>query len=430
MDERREQMTLWHPWNPTTGETHRPLYDRGAGYRLYDASGKEYLDATSGALNAICGHGRERMAAVAATQMQRLEHVDLGGADHRPALDLADALDAILPATGPWHTSFVNSGSEATELAIKIAHDYWRNVGEPRTALVSFADGYHGTTLLAKSMTELPGNTADQTIDTRITRIPFPSTGAALRESGGPELLQSFRSALESTPTAAVLVEAVLNVGGGVVLPRGFLRELRALCDESGTVLILDEVFCGLGRTGRMFGFEHDEVTPDIVTISKGLGAGFIPIAAVSAGGRVYDSYASATPPATLQYGHTTGGHAVASAVALEVLRTITTEHLVDNAAERGRQLLAQLAPLNDLNGVHDVRGLGLVVTVEFDTETLAEDVERRAWERGLIVRRQRQHVMAIPPLTIDRAGIDELTDALVRAVQDTISSAHALTDG
>lgn len=404
--------TLWHPWNPATAHDGRTVIDHGTGYTVTDANGRTYIDAISGALNANCGHGNTRIAAAAQRQLRRIAHFDLGVATHEPARALADELAALLP-DGQWHTVFVNSGSEATELAIKLAHDYWRNVGEPRTHVVSFADGYHGSTLLAKSLTLLPGNAADVPVGFPITHVSLPMPAWQLRDAEPGALLARFADAIATRPTAAVIVEPLLNVGGGIVLPRGFLRGLRDLCDRTGTLLITDEVFCGLGRTGRMFGFEHDGAVPDVVTTSKGLAAGYVPIAAVTANDRVFDSYTTDV----LRYGHTTGGHAVACAAGLEVLRILGEQRLVANAAARGSELLDALAPLAESPGVVDVRGLGLVVTVEFASNEFADEVAARTLAAGVLLRRQRHHLMAIPPLVIDQRGTAELAGRISDSV-------------
>jgi adenosylmethionine-8-amino-7-oxononanoate aminotransferase len=414
--------TLWHPWNPPTAQRDRTVIDHGLGYTVTDARGRTYIDAMSGALNAHCGHANTELVAAAAEQLGRLAHVDLGVAAHQPAVALAERLGGLLPAGTGWHTVFVNSGSEATELAVKLAHDYWRNLGRPRTHIMSLADGYHGGTLLARSLTALPGNTADVPVGFPITRITLPTNAQRLR-TGSPEpLLERFADAIRHEPAAAVIVEPLLNVGGGIVLPDGFLTGLRELCDATGTLLILDEVFCGLGHTGRMFGFEHAGVVPDIVTCSKGLGAGYIPIAAVTAASKIYDSYVDDV----LRYGHTTGGHAVACAVGLAVLDILAEQRLPENAAARGAELLTALRPLAALPGVRDVRGLGLVVTVEFADETTAERAATLALDAGVILRRQRRHLMAIPPLVIDERGTAELADRMLTAIRPVITARSA----
>jgi len=414
---------LWYPWNSTSGQQNKPVFVSGSGYLIKDSRGREYIDAMSGALNANCGHGNQQIAEAALWQMRRIAHVDLSVAAHEPALELAASLAVRMPGGGELrHTCFVNSGSEATELAVKIAHDYWRNIGLPRRRIVSLADGYHGSTQLAKSFTLLPGNTTGIDIGFPVTRVPLPVAPRALRLGSPSGLLDLFRHALHAEPVAAVIVEPLLNVGGGVVLPVGFLKGLRDLCKETGTLLIADEIFCGFGRTGRMFGCDHDGIIPDVMTCSKGLSSGYMPIASVTARTTIYESYGSATGMGVLQYGHTTGGHAVACSAALQVLRIIDEQRLCANAEARGEQLLTALAPAAELPGIADVRGVGLVVTVEFATESSATRAAELAFESGVVVRRQGRHLMAVPPLIIDERGIAELACRMLGAIRRAIS--------
>ncbi|MCX4245225.1 aminotransferase family protein [Paraliomyxa miuraensis] len=399
----------------------RPFLVRGSGYRVWDQDGRMFIDAMSSALNANCGHGDPRIADAAHRQMQRIAHFDLGVGTHAPAQDLARALASVMPDPALRWTTFVNSGSEATEAAIRIVHDYWGNRGDPRRHVVSFAAGYHGSTVLAKSLTTIPRNATEVTLSFPISRIPMPAPPRALREGLPDALLDAFREAMEAQPTAAVVVEPLLNVGGGIVLPTGFLRGLRALCDETGALLVLDEVFCGLGRTGRMFGFDHEGVVPDIVTTSKGLAAGYVPIASVTCHQTVYESFTLPGGLGALHYGHTTGGHAVGCAAALEVLRIVRADELCGNAAARGAELLEGLGALVRHERVVDVRGLGLVVSVELASEDDAAEVLARALEQGVIPRQQGRHIMAVPPLVLDRAGVDELVTKLSAAVDQVL---------
>ncbi|MEV6344740.1 aminotransferase class III-fold pyridoxal phosphate-dependent enzyme [Actinoplanes sp. NPDC051851] len=408
---------LWHPWSPMDEPGFRPTFVRGEGYRVVDDTGRRYLDASSAALNAHCGHGSTRLADAAADQLRAIAHFDLGVAAHPPARRLAAALADLLPGDGPWWTSLVNSGSEATELAVRIALDHAANHGEERRQIVSLAAGYHGTTLLAKSLTRLPGNEAPAAIGLPVRHIPLPSAARDLRMGDPATLLGGFEAALRAAPTAAVVVEPLLNVGGGVVLPDGFLTGLRALCDRYGALLVLDEVFCGFGRTGRMFGFEHEGITPDIVTYSKGLSSGYIPIGGVSCRPFVHDGYLAPGGAGILRHGHTTGGHAAACRVALEVLDVIREDDLCGNAAHRGGELLAGLEKALGHEHVADVRGRGLVAAVEFaddDTAGRALDAVR---DRGVLLRRQGRHLMAVPPLIIDEEGVAEIVAATLEAV-------------
>ncbi|UNZ08344.1 L-Lysine-8-amino-7-oxononanoate aminotransferase [Streptomyces rimosus subsp. rimosus] len=407
----RDRRYVWHPWSPVGGaDQDRPVLVSGQGYRVRDAAGREYLDAMASAMNASCGHAHPALIAAAERQMSLLPHFDLSVGTHLPVGRAAERIGALLPQ-GLDRTLFVNSGSEATEAAVRIAHNYWTNKGEPRNRIVTFAAGYHGTTYVAQHLSGLPTNAVYGGEPFPVTRVrPSLPPRELRRPEALPVLVEEFeRAVLDGTPPAAVFVEALLNVGGGVILPDGLLRALRDLCDRTGALLIVDEVFCGFGRTGRMFGFEHDGVAPDLVTMSKGLSGGYVPFAALTTTEAVYSSFAADPLIGGLRYGHTTGGHAVACAVACAVLDVIEERKLVEASAVLGEQLLAGLRPLLDHPEVSDVRGLGLVATVECARPEAAADLVAGARAHGVLLRRQGTAVMAIPPLVIDESGVAEL---------------------
>ncbi|UNO43217.1 aminotransferase class III-fold pyridoxal phosphate-dependent enzyme [Streptomyces sp. MST-110588] len=415
----RDRRFVWHPWSPVEASGQDALVlVSGRGDRVRDAAGREYLDAMACALNSSCGYAHPALVAAAERQMSLLPHYDLSVGTHLPVGRVAERLGALLPE-GLGRTLFLNSGSEATEAAVRIAHDYWTNKGEPRSRIVTFAAGYHGTTYIAQHLSGLPTNAVYGAEPFPVTRVRPSLPARELRTPEAlPALVQEFEHAvLDGTPPAAVFVEPLLNVGGGVVLPAGFLRALRELCDRCGTLLIVDEVFCGFGRTGRMFGFEHDGVTPDLVTMSKGLSGGYVPFAALSTTEEVYASFAADPLLGGLRYGHTTGGHAVACAVALAVLDVIEERKLVQASATLGEQLLAGLRPLLDHREVLDVRGLGLVATVECAGPEVAAELVAGARARGVLLRRQGAAVMAIPPLVIGESGVAELVSVTGQAL-------------
>jgi adenosylmethionine-8-amino-7-oxononanoate aminotransferase len=317
---------------------------------------------------------------------------------------------------------FANSGAEATEAAIRIAWDYWRMCEEPRERIISFAAGYHGSTLLARHLSGLPFTAIETPPPFDVTRVELPMPPCELRHPEGlGALTAAFRRAvLEGPPPAAVIVEALLNVGGGVTFPAGFLNELQQICSRLGTLLVLDEVFCGFGRTGAMFGFEHDGISPDLVTMSKGITGGYIPLSAVAVTERVVQVFRAAGAP--LSCGQTTSGHAVAAAAALATLDVIEKEHLVGAAATRGGRLLELLQPLRIHHTVQDVRGLGLVVVVEFTDESSATAVAAQARRNGLLLRQQRNSLMAMPPLIITDDGIAEIAHIWRRSVTESVA--------
>jgi adenosylmethionine-8-amino-7-oxononanoate aminotransferase len=236
-------------------------------------------------------------------------------------------------------------------------------------------------------------------------------------EESADALIALFAKALETgSPAAAVMVEPLLGLGGCVVLPAGFLTRLRQLCDQYGTLLILDEVFTGFGRTGRMFGFEHDGIVPDIVTLSKGISGGYVPLAALTVTSAIKQTFVREPIAQGLRYGHTTGGHAVASTVANTVLDVMTDEKLVENSASQGATLLEGLSTLSSPL-ITDVRGLGLVVAIEADSPESAAVIGEAAVRLGVLVRHERGVIRIAPPLTITTDETAELLQKLKSAV-------------
>lgn len=367
-------------------------------------------------MNAACGHGRTEIIEAVETQLRQIAHFDLSVALTTPPMQLARRLADLLPAP-LYHVLFANSGAEATEAAIRLAWDYWRLRGQPRERIVSFADGYHGSTLLSRHLSGLAFTAIDTPPPFQVTRVELPVPPSELRDPKSlAAMAAAFRQAvLQGPPPAAVIVEALLNVGGGVLLPSGFLTELREICAERETLLVLDEVFCGFGRTGALFGFDHDGISPDLMTMSKGITSGYLPLSAVAVTDRVVEVFQTAA--AALPCGQTTSGHAVAAAAALATLDVIEKESLVSAAAIRGRRLLELVEPLRAHGAVRDVRGLGLVVVVEFDDESRAAAVGAQARRNGLLLRQQRNSLMAIPPLVISDDGVAEIAEIWRRSV-------------
>lgn len=408
------------PWSPIKEKQTRVVVDRAVGERLWDPDGTEYIDASS--LNASCGYGRPEVVAAASDQMARMQGVDLSVHDHEIAGVLARRLlTHVAPELS--RVLFTNSGSEGIEASCFIAASYYAHIGRPRTRVVTFARGYHGSTILARSLSQLPPTAHWFTDPARVTPVTIPGTDRDARDPATtPLLLAAFAEAIThdpADPPMAVLVEPLINVGGGVVLPPGFLRGLRELCDEHGVLLIIDEVFTGIGRTGRMFGFQHEEITPDIVVSSKGLSGGYAPIAAVAIQDHVYKTFADDAFFGGVRYGHTTSGHAVACATSVAVLDVIEKDGLVENARRMGDRLLDGLASSTDHALVRDVRGLGMLAVLEMDGHDRATALVERAREHRLLVRQQGPVVMVVPPLTADAEAIDDIVDRLSSALSE-----------
>ncbi|GJF30416.1 adenosylmethionine-8-amino-7-oxononanoate aminotransferase [Kitasatospora sp. NE20-6] len=414
----RDRRHVWHTWSPLSADRSALTLTHGSGHRVWDIDGRGYVDAS--ALNSTCGYGHPEVLRAIAGQAARLHHADLSVAGHEPAGLLAERLSAHLPP-GLSKTLFVNSGSEGFDAAVMIATSYWTHVGRPRSRVVTFARGYQGATLLSRSMSALPRSRHLLSPPLPVTLVDLPAEPRLLRrEESLPALLEAFRQAVGDDPDdlpAAVVVEPFLNVGGAVVLPPGFLRGLRELCDATGTLLVVDEVFTAYGRSGRMFACLREDVAPDIVVSSKGLTGGYVPLAAVTVQQHVHDTFDRDPVVGGLRYGHTTSGHAVACAAALATLDVIEKEDLCARAEHLGTGLLGRLAPLTRTEGVVDVRGLGLIVAVETVSEETAARAVARAREQGLLLRQIGPSVVAVPPLVIDDEGAAAVADGLTAAV-------------
>jgi adenosylmethionine-8-amino-7-oxononanoate aminotransferase len=410
---------LWRPWTSITQLTDSLKIVEGRGSRVRDADGNWYLDCVAGAFNVSCGHGHPRLIEAAVRQLQQLAHYDMMTAVTPPAETLAERLAELLPGELN-ETTLVNSGSEATEAAITIALQYWRNIGEDRDRVITLQRGYHGTTYLAQQLSGLSFTVSEWAPPFPIDHVFLPESLGELRTAEGCDaLLAAFAEAFEAgPPAAAVMVEPVLGIGGCIVLPAGFLSGLRLLCDRNGTLLILDEVFCGFGRTGRMFGFEHDEITPDIVTMSKGISSGYVPLGAVTTTSTIKESFKYEPVTQGLRYGHTTGGHALASAVANAVLDVMADEKLVENSAGQGSRIQQGLADLLSSPVVSDVRGLGLIAALETSSPESGVALAQAAGRAGILVRQEGSLVRIVPPLTITTDEATEIVEKVGTAVR------------
>ncbi|MEV7007464.1 aminotransferase class III-fold pyridoxal phosphate-dependent enzyme [Streptosporangium sp. NPDC051022] len=422
----RDDAHVWHPWSPV-GPSSGLMIARAEGYRLWDVDGREYVDGASGAMNCSCGHGRAELVAAVGDQLRTLAHVDLSFGAHEPSGRLAERLAGLL-GHGLTRTFFANSGSEGIEAACRIALNHWSNRGEPRHRIVSFERGYHGSTALCQSLSGLPAALPDLPSAVPVARVALTDEPRALTDPAACDrLLGAWERALDEPgagEVAAVVVEPLLNAGGGVVFHPSFLAGLRRLCDERGVLLVVDEVFTGFGRTGEMFGFRHSGITPDVVVMSKGITSGYVPLSAVTTTDEVYRGFASDPVYGGLRYGHTTSGHAAACAVALATLDVIERDELVANARDRGAELLRGLGGLAGHAGVVDVRGLGLTVVVECSSAGTAARLREEIGRHGVLLRQQMSSLLAVPPLVIDAAGVRELTSRVLGAF--AVAGGHA----
>lgn len=248
-----------------------------------------------------------------------------------------------------------------------------------------------------------------------VAHVELPAPPRKLRQ---PESLQPLLNSFEkgfnqkSSLPMAVVIEPFLNAGSGVVLSFGFLKELRELCNKFGTLLIIDEVFTGYGRTGEMFAFQHGNIIPDILVSSKGLASGYMPITTVSVKEEIYNSFKHDPIIGGLCYGHTTSGHPVSCAAALATLNLIERENLIENAKIQGARLYKKIATYTSSNVV-DIRGFGLVLILEMISFEVALQLRKSLASKGSLVRQNGEALMVVPSLNIDEEGINEIVKRL-----------------
>ncbi len=431
-----------------------PRIVRGEGCYLYDERGKRYLDACGGAFVANLGHGRPEIAQAMATQAKSFGYVSGMAFTHAPAEELAAELAATLPGELD-KVYFLSSGSEAVEAALKLARQYWVERGLPhKHKIIALAPAYHGNTLLALSASAREHYKVlfrEWLVDVR--RIPAPYAYRCACQGRNPDCPACSGGALETAiaeagadTVAAFIAEPVGGASTGAATPRAdYFRRVREICDRHQVLLIADEVLTGAGRTGTWWAMQRTGVAPDLMTMGKGLAAGYAALSAVAAPRRIVDVLAEGS--GALLHAQTFSHHAVACAAGLATVRYLKQHRLVERCAELGLVFQRRLNALTGLSHVGDVRGRGLLAGVEFveDKETrapfpralrFAETFTRAAQDAGLVVWPNVGHadgengdlVMLAPPFTISEPEIEEIValfqEALRRTVKDLKTAA------
>lgn len=373
--------------------------DHGKGSRVWDDTGHEYLDFLAGiAVNSL-GHAHPVFVEAVTAQASRLAHVS-NYFTTEPALELAERIIRLAGAGDHGRAWFGNSGAEANEAAFKLAR--LNNSGGARSRVVALVDGFHGRTMGSLALTGKP--------HMREAFEPLP---------GGVEHIPATVEALEAAideSVAALFVEPIQGEAGVIELPDGFMEAARRLTEEHGALLIVDEIQTGAGRTGEWFAFQHSGITPDAITVAKGIGGGF-PIGGLVTFGRASTLYSKG------QHGSTFGGNPLATAVSNAVLGEIESAGLVENAAVRGRQIRERVGSLGSPL-VAGTRGRGLLIGIAL-TEPVATQVTAAAMRAGLIVNAANDSTIRMaPPLIIGDAEIDEFADKISRAL-DAVASTH-----
>lgn len=427
-----------------------PVAVRGQGLWLEDAAGQRYIDASGGAAVSCLGHGHPDVLAAMHRQIDQLAYAHTSFFTTEVAEQLADQLVRTAPA-GMSHAYFVSGGSEAVEAALKMARQYYLEIGQPeRSHFIARRQSYHGNTLGALAV---GGNEwrrrqfAPLLIDVTHVSPCYPYRDlqpGETPEAYGQRLARELDEAIQRVGPAKVLAFIAETVGGataGVLVPvPGYLKAVREVCDRHGVLLILDEVMCGMGRTGTLHACEQDGVVPDLMTIAKGLGGGYQPIGAVLAQQKIVDAMSSGS--GFFQHGHTYLGHAVACAAALAVQQVIERDGVLQKVKRDACVLQALLADkFKNHPHVGDIRGRGFFWGIElvqdraskapFDpARRLHAKVKAAAFARGLLVYpmggtvdgRYGDHILLAPPFIASQDELAQIVSRLAEALDAALA--------
>jgi len=428
-----------------------PTAARGDGIEIVDSAGKRYIDASGGAAVSCLGHSHPAVIRAIKDQLDAIAFAHTSFFTNAPMEALADMLVADAPGT-LRQVYFVSGGSEAVEAALKLARQYFVEIGEPeRRHVVARRQSYHGNTIGALSA---GGNewrraqfepllipTVRHIAPCYAYRDKAPEESEAAYGLRVADELEATIEALGPKSVAAFIAEPVVGATVGAVPPvPGYLARIREICDRHGVLLIFDEVMCGMGRTGALYACEVDGVAPDLLAIAKGLGAGYQPVGALLASAEIYRAICEGS--GFFQHGHTYMGHPTACAAALAVQRVIRDDSLLANVNAMGERLADALEErFGNHHHVGDIRGRGLFRAIELVADRASKEpfdparklhakVKREAMARGLmcypmggtIDGRRGDHVLLAPPFIVTEADVDTIVDRLGEAVDAALA--------
>ena len=419
------------------------IIDRGEGCYVFDSHGKRYIEGMAGLWSVAVGFNEKRLIDVAHEQMKKLPYYhNFAHRSHGPAIDLAEKLIEIAPV--PMSKVFyTNSGSEANDTIVKMVWYRSNALGKPgKKKIISRMRGYHGVTVASASMTGLPNN--HRSFDLPLEGILHTTCPHYWREGQEDETEAAFATrcaqdlddmieAEGPDTVAAFIAEPVMGAGGVVVPPATYWEKIQAVLAKYDILLIADEVICGFGRTGNMFGSTTYDIKPDILTMSKQITSSYFPFSAFMINNRVYDPIAEESGKiGVLGHGYTAGGHPVGAAVALENIKIIEERDLVTNAAERGAELQAGLANFADHPLVGEARGVGLIAALEliapagreseFAAGKLGAQMNAIMLENALMSRNMLDAVAFCPPLIVTSEQVTEMMNIVHRSLKTLTS--------
>ncbi|OAS16530.1 aspartate aminotransferase family protein [Paenibacillus oryzisoli] len=429
-------------------EHHYPTIQYGKGIYLYDEQGQTYIDGCSGAVTAGLGHGVQDIIDAMIEQANKVSFVYRSQFTSEPTEKLAEKLCELAPGNDYW-TFFVNSGSEATETAMKIAIQHWQEKGRPgKNKVISRRMSYHGITLGALSMS---GHVLRRrrfiplledfpvVMPPYCYRCPLGKTAGNCQLACADDLATAIKR-IGAEHIAAFIAEPIIGAAGGAIVPpEGYYKKIKAICELYDILFIADEVMTGIARTGAMFGMEHYEVEPDLMALGKGMSAGYTPMAATLVKDHVMEPIRQGTK--SIMSGHTYSANPQSAAVSLAVLTYIEKHQLVRAAESKGVYLLNLLRQLaQQIEIIGDVRGKGLLLAIEFVANrtdkspfpaalSVTSRIIENAFQKGLLVYPaagaidgEGDAIIVAPPLIISEEEIDQLVRILAESIREVMA--------
>lgn len=435
---------IWHPCSQMKDyETLPPIIiERGNGIYLYDNEGKEYIDIVSSWWCNLLGHCNPKINEYIKNQLDSLEHVIFANFSHEPAIQLCEELSKIIPS-GLKKFNFSDNGSAAVECGLKMAFQYQYQTGNTKkTKFMCLTEGYHGETIGALSVGSMDLYAKiykPMLMDTIHIEAPdcYRCPYGKCRDNCQCECFEDAEKKFEkyANSVCAMIVEPLLQGSAGMrIYPPLYLKKLRSLCDKYNVLLIADEIATGFGRTGKMFAFDHAEVNPDIMCISKGLTGGYMPMAITITTDEIYNAfYADYNEGKAFMHSHTYSGNPLGCSAALAVQKILCEDNVLENASQNAVYLHNKLTnALKEHKNVGEIRHIGLINAIElvedktskagFDSKLrIGYQIYKKALEYGLILRPLGNVLYFNPPLIINKEEIDRSVDICTRAINDIL---------
>lgn len=415
----RDKAHVWHPYTAMDryiDEVDPIVVARAKGSFLEDVNGKTYLDGNSSWYVACLGHGHPRILEALRKQVDVLAHCSLAGITHEPAAMLAEELTALAPP-GISRVFYTDNGSTSVEVAVKIAIQMWQQLGAPKKSRFIALDGaFHGDTLAATSLGGV------EVFRRPFAGVVFDCVHAPFPDADGyARAFEAITQALQARDVAAVVVEPIVQGASGMrMYAPEFLRELRRACDTYDTLLIVDEVFTGYGRTGEMWACDHAGITPDLLCLGKSFAALF-PMGATLTTDRVFDAFRGG-PERALYYGHTFCGNPLGAALAREVLAIYRDEQIIEGVRQRSAVIAQAFARIEKLPTIARVRSLGMIGAADLRSGGgylggAGWRIYEEAKKRGAYLRPLGDTVYVTPPLNIDPSDLTRLLSILEESI-------------